>query len=316
MTRKPFYLFVLLIFISANCIAQLDSGRHKLPIDLKYQKKSTKKIAYLHIGVYGSSMFLLNQAWYKNYPKSKFHTFNDISEWQQIDKMGHAFSAYTMSQYSTDLWKSTGMDRQKTIWLGGLTGAAYQTIIEVLDGYSKAWGWSWGDIIANGFGSTLFISQEFVWHEQRIQFKTSFHKKKYSDAALNQRSDELFGKSLAERCLKDYNGQTYWLSANIHAFFPQTHVPDWLQISLGTGAEGMFGANNNLELDDKGIILFDRTNINRYRQWYLAPDINFTKIKTNRKAIKTVLYILNCLKFPTPSIEYSNASFKLNWIHF
>jgi hypothetical protein len=273
-------------------------------------------MACIQLGIYGSSMLLLNEAWYKNYPKSRFHTFNDLSEWQQMDKIGHAFSAYTMSQYSTDLWKSTGMDNHKTIWLGGLTGATYQTIIEVLDGYSTAWGWSWGDISANFFGSALFISQEFAWHEQRIQFKTSFHKKKYNDPSLNQRSDELFGKSLAERCLKDYNGQTYWLSGNIRDFFPTKKFPAWLQISIGTGAEGMFGANNNIQLGENGTIAFDKTNLKRFRQWYLAPDINFTKIKTKRKAIKTALYILNCLKFPTPSIEYSQSSFKLNWLHF
>jgi len=78
----------------------------------------------------------------------------------------------------------------------------------------------------------------------------------------------------------------------------------------------MFGANNNIQLGKNGTIAFDKTNLKRFRQWYLAPDINFTKIKTKRKAIKTALYILNCLKFPTPSIEYSQSSFKLNWLHF
>ena len=295
--------------------AQEKLASNKIPISA-YDKKKATKIAAINIGLYGGSMIALYNAWYKNYPQSKFHTFNDISEWQQMDKIGHAFSAYTMSQYNMDLWRNAGLERKKRIWLGGLTGATYQTIIEVLDGFSSEWGWSWGDIAANIIGSSLFISQELAWDEQRISLKTSFHKKVYDDNELNKRSNDLFGKSLAERSLKDYNGQTYWLSANIHSFFSSLHSPKWLQISIGTGAEGMFGATKNIAYDKNGLLTFDKPGIKRFRQWYLAPDINLTKIKTNKKAIKTVFYILNCLKFPTPSLEYSNSKIKFNWIHF
>ena len=295
--------------------AQEKLASNKIPISA-YDKKKATKIAAINIGLYGGSMIALYNAWYKNYPQSKFHTFNDISEWQQMDKIGHAFSAYTMSQYNMDLWRNAGLERKKRIWLGGLTGATYQTIIEVLDGFSSEWGWSWGDIAANIIGSSLFISQELAWDEQRISLKTSFHKKVYDDNELNKRSNDLFGKSLAERSLKDYNGQTYWLSANIHSFFPSLHSPKWLQISIGTGAEGMFGATENIAYDKNGLLTFDKPGIKRFRQWYLAPDINLTKIKTNKKGLKTAFYILNCLKFPTPTLEFYNSKIKFNWIHF
>ena len=60
----------------------------------------------------------------------------------------------------------------------------------------------------------------------------------------------------------------------------------------------------------------DRTDIKRYRQWYLAPDINFSKIKTNKKAVKVLLDVLDAFKFPAPSLELSNGKFKVNAIHF
>jgi hypothetical protein len=160
------------------------------------------------------------------------------------------------------------------------------------------------------------VAQELVWDDQRIQFKFSFHRKTYSDAILNQRSNELFGKSTAERFLKDYNGQTYWLSTNIKSFFPKSKFPEWLQLAVGTGAEGLFGAEENIGRDDSGNILFNRTNIKRYRQWYLAPDIDFTKIKTNKKGLKFALRLLSFVKFPLPSLEYGNGKFKLNAITF
>jgi hypothetical protein len=279
-------------------------------------KRRTRIIAATNIIGYSSAMIGLYAAWYKNYPQSNFHSFNDNREWLQIDKIGHAYSAYAESKASLETWRWTGIDRKKRIWLGGMSGAFYQTVIETLDGFSSQWGWSWGDFGANILGSGMLVAQELAWDEQRIQFKFSFHRKNYSDPSLVQRSNKIFGTSTAERFLKDYNGQTYWLSANLKSFFPKSKLPAWLQISVGTGAEGLFGANDNIGKDDNGNITFNRTDIKRYRQWYLAPDIDLTKIKTKRKGIKVVLNILNIVKFPMPSLEYSNGSFKLNAITF
>ncbi len=279
-------------------------------------RKRTKIIAATNIIGYSGAMVGLYAAWYKNYPQSNFHSFNDIGEWKGIDKIGHAYSAYAESKASMELWRWTGIDRKKRIWLGGMSGAVYQTVIETLDGFSSEWGWSWGDFSANILGSGMLVAQELAWDEQRIQFKFSFHRKFYNDPILNQRSDKIFGNSTAERFLKDYNGQTYWLSANLKSFFPKSNLPAWLQISVGTGAEGLFGANENIGKDDNGTMNFNRTDIKRYRQWYLAPDVDLTKIKTNKKGIKVALNILNIVKFPMPSLEYSNGRFRLNALTF
>ena len=282
----------------------------------KQIKTRVKIIAAVNIGGYGAAMVGLYSAWYKNYPQTNFHTFNDFPEWQQIDKVGHAYSAYAESKASMELWRWTGISRKKRIWLGGMSGAFYQTVIETLDGFSSEWGWSWGDFGANILGSSMFVAQELAWDEQRIQYKFSFHRKSYSDPTLNQRSDKIFGTSTAERFLKDYNGQTYWLSANIKSFFPKSKLPPWLMISVGTGAEGMFGATENIGRDSSGNINFDRRDIKRYRQWYLAPDIDLTKIKTRHKGIKLALTLMNIVKFPMPSLEFSNGKFGFHAVTF
>lgn len=281
-----------------------------------YNKTRVKIIAAANIAGYGGTMVGLYYAWYKDYPQTHLHAFNDIGEWKGIDKIGHAYSAYAASKASMELWRWTGISRKKRIWLGGMSGAVYQTVIETLDGFSSEWGWSWGDFGANIAGSALVIGQELAWDEQRIQLKWSFHRKHYNDLSLNKRSDEIFGKSSAERFLKDYNGQTYWLSASLKSFFPHSKIPSWLQISIGTGAEGMFGARENIGKDKNGNIVFSRPDIKRVRQWYLAPDIDLTRIKTKKKGIKFALNILNIVKFPTPSLEYSNGKFGFNWFHF
>ncbi len=297
-------------------LLQNDARLSLKQLEYPYSRKRVKLITAANIVGYGGTMVGLYAAWYRNYPQGKFHVFNDLPEWKQVDKFGHVFSAYASGKASMELWRWTGIDRKKRIWIGGMSGAVYQTVIETLDGFSSEWGWSWGDIGANILGSGLLVAQELAWDEQRIQLKWSFHRKRYVDPALNARSDKIFGKSSPERFLKDYNGQTYWISSNLRAFFPHSNIPAWLSVSLGTGAEGLFGANENIGRDKEGNIEFSRTDIKRYRQWYFAPDIDLTKIKTNKKGIRFALMILNIFKFPTPSLEYSAKGIKFNWLHF
>jgi hypothetical protein len=169
-----------------------------------------------------------------------------------------------------------------------------------MDAHSAKWGWSWSDIGANIFGSALFMGQEFLWKEQRIQFKFSFHKNNYSDPMLETRANELFGKSWYERMLKDYNAQAYWLSANIKSFFPETGLPAWLNVAVGYGADGMFGGFENKWQNNLGNDV-TRYDIPRKRQFYLAPDIDFTKIKTKSKFLRTAFFMLNAFKCPSPA---------------
>ncbi|MEO6905482.1 MAG: DUF2279 domain-containing protein [Ginsengibacter sp.] len=281
-----------------------------------YNKKRIKFVTVANIIGYGGTLIGLNAIWYAKYPRSGFHFFNDDAEWQQMDKVGHVYSAYTESRASMEAWRWAGLSRKKSIWIGGLSGVAYQSIIEILDGFSSQYGFSPGDFTANILGSATFISQELAWNEQKIKLKFSFHRKNYGEADLDKRADILYGKTEIERFIKDYNGQTYWASANIHSFFPETKLPHWLSISIGYGAEGMFGGTKNIGYDNEGNVIFDRADIKRYRQWYLSPDVDFTKIKTNKKGIKILLFVLNSFKFPAPTLEFSNGSFKGHWFVF
>ena len=268
-----------------------------------------------NIAGYGLAMAGFYSAWYKDYPQSGFHFFNDNKEWLQVDKVGHMYGAYIESKGSMEMWRWAGLPRKQRIWIGGLSGAVYQTVIETLDGFSAEWGWSWGDFTANILGSSLLVSQELLWDEQRVDLKFSFHRKDYGESMLNTRADSLYGKNILNRMIKDYNGQTYWLSANLKSFFPKSNLPAWLNVAVGYGAEGMFGAEENRWKNFEGNYI-NRYDIERYRQWYIAPDINFTKIKTKSKFLKATFFVLNSFKFPLPSIGFSKKGVEWNWLHF
>ena len=256
-------------------------------------------------------MIALAAAWYDDYPKTKWHSFDDSKEWLQMDKVGHFYSTWIESRANNEMWKWTGMERKKRIWISGLTSFAFQTTIEYLDGRSAKWGWSWADMGTNVLGSGSFIAQELAWDEQKIKLKWSSHRKKYNDPSLNQRSNELFGKSSPERFLKDYNGQTYWLSVNCFSFFKESKMPKWLNLAFGYGAEGMITGQ------DEFVNTIFLPESKRFRQFYLSFDADLTKIETKSPLLKTFFSIFNTIKIPAPTFEINGkGKSKFYYLYF
>lgn len=313
------YLVALVAMLPLKNVHAQDSAAdiNISPASISIQNpKRIRLVSAAHVVVYGGSITGLSIMWYSKQPRSSFHFFNDDAEWLQVDKVGHFYGAYSMGRASHAMWKWAGMSRKKSIWLGGLSGLAFQSIIEVLDGFSTEYGFSPGDYIANVAGTATFISQELAWDEQKVKVKFSSFPASYSSPELKTRAHQIYGESLPERTLKDYNQQTYWLSANIHSLFHIDGWPEWLNVAVGYGADGMFGARSNIGRDKDGQIFFDRSDIPRVRQWYLSPDVDFSKIKTKKKGVRVLLFVLDAIKFPAPALEFSNGKFKGHFIYF
>jgi len=270
------------------------------------KKRRLLLVAGTEAALYGGSILGLNELWYKDYPRSSFHFFNDNSEWMQMDKIGHFTTSYYIGRVGFRLLKWSGVDGKKAIWYGGMLGSLYQSTIEMLDGYSSEWGFSLGDFAANTSGSFLVIGQELAWHEQRIVLKYSFRQSEFANYRPN-----LLGKNIQEHMLKDYNGQTYWLSVNPSSFMrKESKFPKWLNVAVGYGANGMTGAKQNPTYYDSSgkQVYFDR-----YRQYYLSLDVDLTRIKTRSKFLRTIFYSVGFIKIPAPSIEFSNGKVK-GWL--
>lgn len=257
-----------------------------------------------HAALWTGSFIALNQAWYKDFPRSSFQFFNDNAEWLQMDKAGHIWSTYQMARVSAACWQWAGIDPNKSATLGAISAMAFQSIIEIQDGFSEQWGFSVGDMIANFAGAATLVAQQRFWNEQRVQVKFSFYPQRYP-ASLRTRSNEIFGAGVAERMLKDYNAQTYWISVNPSSFMKQSRFPAWLNISVGYGVEGVLGARSNIWTDENGIEI-RRTDIDRVRRFYLAPDLDLTRIKTNSRFLRTALFVLNAVKIPAPALELNS----------
>ncbi|MBK9459281.1 MAG: DUF2279 domain-containing protein [Chitinophagales bacterium] len=260
---------------------------------------------------YTAGMAAVSRLWYAQYPQTSFHFFNDNSGWLQIDKVGHAWTAYSEALLAARLYRWAGVKSNTSAWIGFGLGNLFQGGIEVLDGYSVGWGASTGDLIANVSGTSLMLGQELWWKEQRIAFKYSSRKPVYSNypLAVQERALDLYGNSLGERLLKDYNGQSYWLSANVSSFMRRRPAgfPQWLNVAVGYGAEGMLGAERNTwQNPSDSTQMLNYSYIPRVRQYYLSLDVDFTRIPTRSRWLKMLFLGLNTLKIPSPTLEYNN----------
>jgi uncharacterized protein YfiM (DUF2279 family) len=271
----------------------------------KINGKRLELVVAGNVAFFAGSFVVLNRAWYDDYEKTSFHFFNDNPEWNQLDKAGHVWSTYHVSRMSARLWQWTGMRRNHAAVAGSVSGMAYQAIIELQDAYSAAWGFSWGDVAANVAGAGLFLAQETGWADQRLQIKMGYHPYTYIPS-LRHRRNELFGSSAAERLLKDYNSQTYWLTANLASFYPESRIPKWLNIAVGYGADGMYGGRTNRWVDDEGQV-FDYTHIPRSRQVYFSADVDLTRIRVRSKGLRTFLSVINSFRIPLPAIELTKG---------
>ena len=255
-----------------------------LPVKYTYsqdslQQKKLKIIVLTSAGaIYIATYTYLGISWYADYDFTQFHFFNDLHEWKQMDKLGHIYGAFQESRIMYKTMASLG--DSSSLWT--LTGFFAQLPVEILDGLSTGWGASYYDLIANLTGSALAYLNYKVFKKEIISMKFSFH---YTP--LPKQKPELLGKNWNQQILKDYNGQTYWF-----AFHPKNKV---VGIAIGHSAYNMLGGyEQNPEVIK-----------NEYRQWFLAPDIQFSNIKTNKKALKILFFLLDGIKFPTPALEYN-----------
>jgi hypothetical protein len=247
----------------------------------------------------------LDRIWYADFPRSSFHFINDNNEWLQMDKVGHLFTSYYVGDIGAKVLKWSGVSKKNQLIFGATLGFSFLSAVEVMDGFSAEWGGSFGDILANGLGTALYVGQELLWEEQRVKLKYSFHRTRFAEIRPNK-----LGNGFLEEVLKDYNGQTYWLSANVHSFFKQSKIPKWFNVAFGYGAEGLIAGTDQTQRE----IL---PNQQRYRQFYLSIDIDLTKIETNSKFLNSVFSVINFIKIPAPTLEINSlGKMKFHAIYF
>ena len=291
-------LFAMMLASAANTAsAQVLHEQGFLPAAPAFDRERFNIVIISEAGAATLATIGLQYLWYKKFPHSHFHFFNDNNEWLNMDKVGHAATAYNIAAFQYNMMRWTGVNKTTSLWVGIGTALAYMSMIEISDGFSKEWGFSPGDMISNVSGIAFFGVQQAVWKQQRILLQYSYH-----GTIFPQYNPGMLGRNLPERMLKDYNGQSYWLSFNVSSFFKKANIPKWITADFGYGAGGMTGAvTNPREVNGKAIPSFSRE-----RKLFFSVGGAFT-------ANKNISYPswINIFKVPTPALEYNLTESKV-----
>jgi hypothetical protein len=289
--------FLLFIVVSHLAFAQKNNFFWKDADSLNKKRLIGSSIA---IGsVYAGSIISLQQVWYKESFQKDFHLFNDGKNWLQMDKAGHVFTGYHLSSILSGNFRWNGIEPKKSNLIGSTIGLSYLTSLEILDGFSKDWGFSLWDMASNVGGAVLFVAQEYAFSKQIFIPKFSFHTTKYASIR-----PEVLGSNFPEQLLKDYNGQTYWLS-----FSPgnigMKSFPKWLCLSFGYSADEKLVGNAEVF-----------QNYNSKREFLFSLDIDLNELNIKNEFWKKVLKQVNVIKIPFPAIYMKGSNFGVSPIYF
>ncbi len=299
-------LFIALFF--QLTLAQDSAVTATQPEPEKINRKKLYAIIGTETALYVGSMAYLKFIWYKDRKRRPLAFYNDNAGYLQVDKFGHGFGAYLQSYTGYYLLRSAGVNKKKSLLYGGTLGIVLQTPIEIFDGLYEGWGFSWGDMAANAFGSGLLIGQELAFDKQIVKMKFSYRESPYAGKANGYLGETTLGK-----LFNDYNGHTYWFSFPAHTLGMKRHLPAWLNIAVGYGAGGMYGEFRNIT-SYRGVPIPETV---RYRQYLLSLDVDWTKIKSNSKFVQMLLKGMVFIKLPFPALELNSlGKFRGHWLYY
>jgi hypothetical protein len=258
-------------------------------------KKRLYTVIASETGTYLAGLAFLSYIWYKDKQRVPFHFYNDSKGYLQVDKAGHIYGAYRESYAAYYALRWAGMDKKKALIYGGPIGLIFQTPIEIFDGLYEGWGFSWPDMAANALGSLLFTGQEALFDEQVFLLKFSY------SPSIYPKYHSILGETHLERFFFDYNGHTYWLSGSLRRLMSNENIPGWINIAFGYSANGMIKEfENPTYYKGQPFPYFER-----YRQFLFSLDIDFSRIPTKKRWLRSIFRTVNLIKIPFPALEYN-----------
>ncbi len=156
-----------------------------------------------------------------------FHFYEDIQYALWVDKFGHFYGGYSTSYVFTEGLITSGLSWEMSNIIGSVLGLGYMSYIEVLDGYSKGFGFSPSDFYADVLGSGFFLAQYYFPILQNFNPKFMYVNPDWVDEKH---------RVPHESFIDDYSTQTFWMTINIQNLFGgvvKEYVPDWLELAIG-----------------------------------------------------------------------------------
>lgn len=183
--------------------------------------------------VYGftTAFGLLNWDW----GSSGFHFvsegwFEKDSKYGGMDKLGHAYVGYLLTEYFSQRIAHEVSDPNGAIITGAILGMGVQTYIEVFDGFSGGHGFSYEDFIADGVGVGFSILRNTIpGLDQKLDFRMEY----------------VPSGEMGFAPVTDYAGQKYVLALKLSGFEEFEETPlRFLEFQVGYFTEGYSKTEN------------------------------------------------------------------------
>jgi Predicted periplasmic lipoprotein (DUF2279) len=273
------------------------AGVPLLPVDSVQSKKKqnlkTKKeykiipwrlalLGTLGAGVFTAMHIYYKDTWWKD--QRRFFKFAEDGYYpRNVDKVSHIYTANVFTEATAIAYEWSGISPDKSLLYGAITAMAYETYIEINDGFAPIWGFDWEDMGANFFGVLYpFFQREFPILNNftfKWSFKPGWIKRKVSN------SSDL---------LDDYTNMTFWLGVSPEGLLPKKaakYYPGFLGFAVG------------LSIKNASHALGGTTNA--YREWFISLDYDITKLPGKTDFLKKLKKILNFYHFPAPAVRVS-----------
>lgn len=155
-----------------------------------------------------------------------------------MDKLGHAYSAYVLSDFfASGIEKASPATRRTSAYTGAILSMGLMTYIEVFDGFSKDHGFSFEDLAVDAAGALFSVARRSVpGLQEKLDFRLLYKPSRTTLRALGclpQPHCDREGETVRSP-VTDYSGQRYLLALKL-AGFPQLSQGPFRFLELHAG---------------------------------------------------------------------------------
>ncbi|PSQ81551.1 MAG: hypothetical protein BRD46_01925 [Bacteroidetes bacterium QS_8_68_15] len=280
----------------------------------------------------------LASIWYDEAERTGFHFYNQsesatgggtvddgwLDDWHtfvQQDKMGHVWTSWHVTHIAGGYGRWAGLSPGESALFGGIVSTVFQTQIEISDGFSKAYGFSRTDALANLVGSAAGGLQ--VAYPERMDWVAAKYSYNPSPYYGTQTTGVDGGGPLGYlgNAIKDYDGITYWLTVRPEELLQgraRRLWPDWLAFSAGYGGDGLAHARSGLSYDDSppdddrpaGYAPYEHR-----RAFYLSPDIDLLHSLDLPQPFQAIARFFEFVRLPAPALQLA-PEVRWRWVFY
>jgi hypothetical protein len=172
---------------------------------------------------------------------TSFRIIEDGDYGLYVDKLGHVWGGYMNAYILSEFLMGSGFSHDAATHWGAVMSLAYQSYVEILDGFGTGWGFSPSDMYSNALGISYFLGQHYVPFLQNFTPKANYIPPVWYGGKARDQSSSF---------IDDYSGYTFMLSANVNNLLPKEidpYWPDWLNIGVGYTARNLTYKNGDMK---------------------------------------------------------------------